>query len=192
MEYFNIEGRTDKYFVLFHGHGGNEYSLLWVIGEIDPSASIITTLAENGSGNNRRYFAPLVNGELDREDFEENISAFIKDWKSLKPTNAEVTFLGYSNGANFIAGILEKEPNIADNYILLHPSNLNYTFNGKSESSVILTAGSTDTISLAADTLKLKEQLDGYFKDTELILTDSGHGITDDEVEKIIQHIEHI
>jgi len=41
----------------------------------------------------------------------------------------KITFIGYSNGANFILGILQKRPDIADRTLLLHPADLDWKFN---------------------------------------------------------------
>ena len=54
------------------------------------------------------------------------MTAFLEEvWQPQKLYD-EVIFIGYSNGANFILGLLEKNPTIANTVILLHPSNLGY------------------------------------------------------------------
>lgn len=50
MESF-IETTTSKEaFVLFHGTAGNEFSLLFLTGELDPHANVISFLGDVGTG----------------------------------------------------------------------------------------------------------------------------------------------
>ena len=69
MRYLNNRGRNQRLFVTFHGTGGNLYSLYFLTEELDAKAGVLSFLGDKGVGVNRRYFNPLVNQELDREDF---------------------------------------------------------------------------------------------------------------------------
>lgn len=51
--------------------------------------------------------------------------------------------------------------------MLLHPSNLQYTFSGTHDVDVFITAGALDTLAIAGDTMKL---------------FDGAHNVTDDEI----------
>lgn len=185
MDYINIPGSANEFYVLLHGTGGNEYSLLSVIGDIDPNASIISFLGDVGSGSGRRFFAPLKNGKLQHDDFNEKVNQFLRLWDSIKPTDSTVTFVGYSNGANFLLGLLEKRQDIADKIVLLHPSNLGYTFESVSKSTIFITSGATDSLSLPSESLRLSKQLENHFPATKLVLLDSGHEVSNEEVAKI-------
>ena len=68
MRYLNNRGRNQRLFVTFHGTGGNLYSLYFLTEELDAKAGVLSFLGDKGVGVNRRYFNPLVNQELDRED----------------------------------------------------------------------------------------------------------------------------
>lgn len=187
MKYITMNANQKKFFVLFHGTGGNEYSLLSVTGDLDPEASIISFLGEIGSGRSRRYFPPLVNGQLPRADFGKEVDAFLALWETVKPADSDVTFIGYSNGANFILGLLEKQPTIAQKVVLLHPSNLNYHFSESADTTIILTSGASDTISIPGEVRLLSKQLEKHFPNTHTILVDSGHEISDDEIARVNQ-----
>lgn len=188
MNHFSINGPLNELFVLFHGTGGNEYTLLQIAGDIEPNASVLTFLGEVGEGASRRFFEPLVNGELQRADFDYRITAFLDEWAQLKPASAtNITFIGYSNGANFILGLLEKEPAIAERIVLLHPTNLNYNFEKGSASQIIMTAGALDAIATPGDTLRLAKQLEKVFPHTTMKLLDSPHHVTDAEIEYLQQ-----
>lgn len=183
MNHFSIEGPLSEWIVLFHGTGGNEYSLLQIAGDINPNASILSFIGDVGEGANRRFFAPLLNGQLERVDFDARIAQFLAHWKEVKPAQTEkITFVGYSNGANFILGLLEKQPQIADRFVLMHPSGLGYTFEGGVDTEIIITAGARDTLSVPGDTLRLAKQLEVTFPNTMMKLLDSGHEISEQEI----------
>ncbi|MBM7699500.1 alpha/beta hydrolase [Kurthia huakuii] len=154
-----------------------------IAGDIEPNAHILSFLGDVDEGANRRFFQPLKAGKLDRTDFDARIDAFLADWPKLHPAQTEhMTFMGFSNGANFILGLLEKEPAIADRIVLLHPSNLDYTFTKGSDAQIVLTSGAMDTLSLPGDTLKLSKQLEAVFPRTTLKLLDGAHGMTEQEI----------
>lgn len=184
MNYFSIDGTLNEWIVLFHGTGGNEFSLLQIAGDIEPNANILSFIGQVGSGAERRFFAPLNSGTLLREDFDAHVEAFLATWEQVKPASTtKITFLGYSNGANFIVGILEKNPAIADQIVLMHPANLGYSINEGSHAQIVITAGAMDTLSNAGDTMKLSKQLQQHFPNTKFKLLDSGHQITDQEID---------
>lgn len=187
MEHLFING-TDNLFVLFHGTGGNESDLLFLTGELDSHASVISFLGNVGIGKNRRFFNPLVNGKLDKQDYSEKIEKFLKNWDLMDISKYKnITLIGYSNGANFTLGLLEKRPDIANTTILLHPSNFAWQFLKKPEKNkIIATTGALDLMAPAADVVKLKTQLSGIgYEEFQIIMLDSGHEITNKEIEKL-------
>ena len=112
------------------------------------------------------------------------MDAFLKAWETDKPEGT-VTFIGYSNGANFILGLLEKNPKIADEIILLKPTNLGFTFNEESNVRIIVTAGARDTLSIPGETMKLVKQLETVFPNVVFKLFDHGHEFPDSEIEAV-------
>ena len=187
MEHLFIKG-TDNLFVLFHGTGGNESDLLFLTGELDSHASVISFLGNVGTGKNRRFFNPLINGKVNKQDYSERIDKFLKKWDLMDISKYKnITFIGYSNGANFTLGLLEKRPDIANTTILLHPSNFDWQFTKKPEKNkIIATTGALDLMAPAADVVKLKNQLSGIgYEEFQIIMLDSGHEITNEEIEKL-------
>ena len=187
MEHLLING-TDNLFVLFHGTGGNESNLLFLTGELDSHASAISFLGNVGTGKNRRFFNPLVNGKVNKQDYSERIDKFLKNWDLMDISKYKnITFIGYSNGANFTLGLLEKRPDIANTTILLHPSNFDWQFTKKPEKNkIIATTGALDLMAPVADVVKLKNQLSGIgYEKFQIIMLDSGHEITNEEIEKL-------
>lgn len=189
MESFFQKGKdSDTLVVAFHGTGGNEYQLLTTIAKLFPNASILSFLGDVGVGAQRRFFAPLVQEKVDREDFNQHVENFIENvWPAVEKNSKKIVFIGYSNGANFLLGLLEKAPNIADEFIILHPINLGFQFDASSDANVILTTGSQDTTSVPGDVLKLTKQLETVFSSVELLIADGGHQVTSEEIDKIHQ-----
>lgn len=183
MNHFSIKGPSNEWIVLFHGTGGNEFSLLQIAGDINPNASILSFIGEVGAGANRRFFAPLAQGKLERMDFDMRVESFLKEWPRIKPDAEHITFISYSNGANFVLGLLEHEPAIADRVILMHPSNLAYTFAAGSASEIIITAGSMDTLAIPGDTMRLAKQMQESFLNVTMKLLDSAHNVSEQEIE---------
>lgn len=187
MNYFNINGPSNEWIVLFHGTGGNEFSLLQIAGDIQPEASVLSFIGDVGTGAERRFFAPLVNGKLDRADFDVRVEAFLNEWPAVKPEAEKITFIGYSNGANFILGLLERAPEIAQCIVLMHPSNLDYTFTSGSDCDIIITAGSMDTLANAGDTMRLTKQLQEKFPNVTMKLLDSARNVSEQEIDYLQQ-----
>ena len=184
MEQFNINTISNETFVAFHGTGGNEYSLLQIVGDLNKDANIRAYIGDVSEGKHRRFNLPLENGMLNREDFDARVDAFLKEWEMNKP-EGNLTFIGYSNGANFILGLLEKNPTIADRIILLKPTNLGFIFNEGSDARIIVTAGARDTLSIPGETMKLVKQLETVFPNVVFKLFDHGHELPDSEIEVV-------
>lgn len=187
MEHIFIKG-TDNLLVLFHGTGGNENSLLFLTGELDAHASVLSFSGNTGTGKNRRFFKPLINGKVDKKDLLEKVDYFLEKWDNLKfNKDKKITFIGYSNGANFILGILQKRPDIADRTLLLHPADLDWKFNKKPlKSKILATTGSLDLLTPAADVFKIKKELESVgYNDFNVVLLDGGHEINSIEIKKL-------
>ena len=188
MQYLYIKG-TEELFVLFHGTGGNENSLLGLTGEIDPYASVLSFEGNVGRGINRRFFAPLISGRVDREELKTRVDEFFKMWDNLEEVKVakKINFIGYSNGANFILALLEERPDIADKTYILHPSDLGWKYTKKAEKNEIyFTVGAKDFIAPAGDIVQLKNKIETViFPKTELLLLDSGHELNENEILKL-------
>lgn len=187
MEYFLQENKnSNTLIVLFHGTGGNQYQLLPISGEIFPNDNTLSLLGNVDTGIQRRFFAPLENGTINRDDFNQRTAAFINFWNTFtqEHTFKKVIFLGYSNGANFILGLLEHNLENVDQILLLHPSQLNYNIdNHYKNTDIIITAGSNDHLSIPGDVKALSDDLKPHFKSLTFELLDSAHEIADQEIE---------
>ncbi|HEM2809163.1 TPA: hypothetical protein U0616_000927 [Streptococcus suis] len=185
MHYRFIKGSSPRLLVFFHGTGGNKESILFLRQQLDPKASVLSFNGSWGQGRDRRFFAPLIDGQLDLVDFEKRLSAFLDFWKDLDIQHyQEITFVGFSNGANFIMGLLTKQSNLADNYILLHPSALDYAFPMQnSRAEILFTLGQNDPY---VDPFALENLVDDLqasaFPKANLARFDKGHYLSHDEL----------
>ncbi|HEM4423711.1 hypothetical protein P7J58_10325 [Streptococcus suis] len=185
MDYRFIKGTSPRLLVFFHGTGGNKESMLFLRQQLDPEAFVLSLDGGWGQGRERRFFASLIDGQLDLVDFERRLSAFLDFWQDLDiQPYQQVTFVGFSNGANFIMGLLTKQSNLADNYILLHPSALGYAFpmeNGRAE--LLFTLGQNDVL---IDQMVLEHLVDDWqasaFPKANLVRFDKGHFLSQDEL----------
>ncbi|HEM6262129.1 TPA: hypothetical protein U2D50_001741 [Streptococcus suis] len=122
---------------------------------------------------------------MDLVDFERRLSAFLDFWQDLDIRDyRQITFVGFSNGANFIMGLLTKQSNLADNYILLHPSALDYAFPMEnSRAEILFTLGQNDQL---VDPVALEHLVDDWqasaFPRAYLVRFDKGHFLSQDEL----------
>ena len=189
MQYLYIKG-NDELFVLFHGTGGNENNLLKITEQLNPYASVLSFEGNVGSGINRRFFAPLVAGHVDREELDFRVDNFLKLWETLAEVRSakKITFIGYSNGANFILALLEKYPDIAHRTFLLHASDLGWNLKKKtSKNELIFTLGAKDYIAPAGKIVQLTKKINDIFPNITTLLLDGGHEVDDEELNKLEQ-----
>ncbi|MGQ7536813.1 alpha/beta hydrolase [Streptococcus suis] len=185
MDYYFIKGTSPRLLVFFHGTGVNKEAMLFLRQQLDLEASVLSLDGSWGKGRDRRFFAPLIDGQLDLVDFELRLSAFLDFWQDLDiQPYQQITFVGFSNGANFIMGLLTKQPNLADNYILLHPSALDYAFpRENSRAEILFTLGQNAPY---VDPVTLENLVDDWqalaFPRANLARFDKGHFLSQDEL----------
>ncbi|HEM3587404.1 TPA: hypothetical protein U1B91_000667 [Streptococcus suis] len=185
MDYYFIKGTSPRLLVFFHGTGVNKEAMLFLRQQLDLEASVLSLDGSWGQGRDRRFFAPLTDGQLELVDFEKRLSAFLDFWQDLDiQSYQQITFVGFSNGANFIMGLLTKQPNLADNYILLHPSALDYAFpRENSRAEILFTLGQNDPY---VDPVTLENLVDDWqalaFPRANLARFDKGHFLSQDEL----------
>lgn len=186
MNYTFLEGDSDL-LVFFHQTGGNADSLLFLRQHLNPKASVIS-FEGNIIGKQRRFFKPLISGEtLQITDFEKQIDDFFQTWNTLQLKNYQnITLIGYSNGANFLQGILSRKPDTADGYILLHPMDLGINFFTATQKPILITTGVRDTLMPSVLVQHLAHKLQQtVFPNLTLKLFINGHDISETEIIEI-------
>ncbi|MBM7314213.1 dienelactone hydrolase family protein [Streptococcus suis] len=158
---------------------------------LDPSASILSFQGTwSDQGKMRRFFKPLINGQLDQEDFEERIQDFFQNWRERDLTSYDkISLIGFSNGANFVMGLLAKGIESVNQVLLLHPSALSYPLPIiSSQLPILMTAGRNDEMINLKELEKLCEAWKIHaFENLTLRLFNGGHFLTEPEKEVLIQ-----
>lgn len=193
MEYVYLEGAKPRLLVFFHGTGGDESSLLFLRERLDPEAAVLAFRGDWGEGRQRRFFAPLVEGLLDKADLADRLRDFWHSWKALDTARFEtISFIGFSNGANFLLGLLTQYPDLADQYILLHPSALNYGLPlENARGRLLMTVGSKDAL---VDQEALRQLQQDWQTSTILSVSiaqfDTGHFLNQEELDYVVEWYE--
>lgn len=111
--------------VLLHGTGGNEQDLMPLAARVAPNATLLGVRGRSNEEGIARWFRRLAMARFDQKHIRNEADAFTSFMKtatarhSLDP--ARMTFLGYSNGANFIAALLALHHKLVPRAILLRP-----------------------------------------------------------------------
>lgn len=154
MEYIYHQGESNQpLFVLLHGTGGNEESLLSIAEVLNNKASILAvrgTVSEHGA---LRYFKRLVEGLYDVEDLNQRgqeladfIIAFTKE-KTIDLTS--VVLIGFSNGANIAINLLLADKSPFRKALLMapmYPVDTCHLTESKDKTKVFISMGKNDPI----------------------------------------------
>ncbi|ATU90533.1 VOC family protein [Phyllobacterium zundukense] len=109
--------------VLLHGTGGNEASLIPLAAKVAPDATLIGLRGrsnEEGSARWFRRFGPLSFDQKDIRSEAEALAAFIEGAVEAYGLDLQQTaFLGYSNGANLLAAMMQLHPGLVRKAVLL-------------------------------------------------------------------------
>lgn len=129
MEFFYQEGKpTGKKFILLHGTGGDETSLVELANVLDSDSTILSFRGTIKEAGMNRFFKRNGLNQFDVESLEQETDQLLKVIEEISQEKgidlAEWVFVGYSNGANIAAHLLlERETSLAKG-IFFHPMSL--------------------------------------------------------------------
>jgi phospholipase/carboxylesterase len=185
-----IRGTGDRTLLLLHGTGGNENDLLPLGRAIDPEGSLLSPrgkVLENGAP---RFFRRLAEGVFDEKDVVARAGelanfVFVTAKKHGFDQNTLVA-IGYSNGANIasammLLGLLKFRGAILFRPMvpLSHPPPGTMLEN----CAVLICGGRFDPIATPQQINALVELLRGRNVEVEVRMQESGHELTDADVE---------
>jgi phospholipase/carboxylesterase len=107
----------------FHGTGGNEHQLFDLAAQLVPGAGVISPRGDVSEMGAARFFRRTGEGVYDMDDLAratDKMIAFVEAHREAHPGRPVYAF-GYSNGANILAAVLLKRPDLFDRVGLLHP-----------------------------------------------------------------------
>lgn len=177
----------------FHGTGGNEGQFLDLAAQLLPQARIIAPRGDVSEAGALRFFKRAAEGVYDMEDLAKRTTSmadFIIAHYALNTPSA-VYGLGYSNGANIMAAVIDKNPTLFSHAVMMHPL-VTWDMPKATDLStlkLLITAGRRDPICPAAATDKLAAMLVARGADLVPWWHDGGHEITPQEVQSVAQWI---
>lgn len=120
---YTPEPATGQAFILLHGSDGSETSLMPLAASIAPGATLFGLRGrstEEGTARWFRRFGPLSFDQNDIRSEAEAFAAFIEGAVEAYGLDLQSTiFMGYSNGANLLAAMMQLHPGLVRNAILL-------------------------------------------------------------------------
>lgn len=174
---------TAPVLLLFHGTGGDENQLFDLGRQLVPDARLIATRGDVSEHGALRYFRRTGEGVYDMDDLAsrtERMAAFVRSLGQSGP----IYGLGYSNGANILASVMFKHPDIFSAAALMHPL-IPWTPEdalGLAGKRVLITAGRHDPIAPAAATTALADYFARQGAEIETVWHLGGHEVGPEEI----------
>ncbi len=170
----------------FHGTGGDEHQFFGLTQQIAPDAGIVSPRGDVSEGGAGRFFRRTGEGVYDMDDLAKRTEAmaqFIAAHKAQHP-DAPVYGFGYSNGANILASVVMKRPDLFDRIGLLHPlipwnPSPVPALSGK---HVLITAGQRDPICPWPESQRLIDWFSSQGANVSTEVHDGGHDLRQSEL----------
>lgn len=190
MKHVVNKGNNDTTLLLLHGTGGNEHDMLPLASLIDSDANVLSVRGNVSENGMPRFFRRIAEGVFDEEDLVKRtheLNDFITTAAGDNGLNRDkVVAVGYSNGANIAASLMYHDKDALNAAILFHPMVplRNIELPDLSGKKVFIGAGVNDPISPKQETEELAEALRNAGASVEIYWHQSGHSLTQDEVQQ--------
>ncbi len=184
---FVKKSETDL-FVLLHGTGGDETSLIDLGRLLHPDASLLGVRGNVNENGMNRFFKRLRPGVFDLDSLVKetnNLKFFLDDFlKEHHFKYANTVVIGYSNGANIIGSVIFHYGGLFKGVALLHPMVPIQNFDVKNQDSqnIFITASKSDPIVQASESSTLAEMLKTADAKVRLNWYSYGHNISEEEL----------
>lgn len=175
---------------VFHGTGGDENQFFELARQLRPDARVVAPRGDVSEGGALRYFRRTGEGVYDMDDLAgrtEAMAGFVRTTRGEGP----VFGLGYSNGANILAAVMLKAPELFDRAVLMHPL-IPWTpapVPGLDGRDILITAGEHDPICPAPQTRALADFLSAQGARVETLWHPGGHEVRNVELQGIARFI---
>ena len=182
--------------LLLHGTGGNEYDLLPVGRAIAPGAPLLSPRGKVIENGMPRFFRRLAEGIFDLEDLRgravelANFTVNACQTYGLKPPIA----LGYSNGANIAAAMLQLRPEILSGGILYRAMvPIDEPVQGRLDAKpILIISGKHDMIVPLANAQRLATILKDGGADVDHQFMPAGHALTEQDIDAAKRWLRHV
>jgi len=179
----NPDGST---IVLLHGTGGNESDLMPLAHQINPRATLLGVRGRATEEGINRWFRRFDAVSYDQADIHAEATAFAAFVRGAVSgyglDEKQLSFVGYSNGANLLGAVLQLHPHTSRRAILLRPVQVlddppKADLEG---ASVLMLTGSRDPFAPMAPALEQALREGGAGVETRAL--DAGHELTPNDV----------
>ncbi|GGH23383.1 hydrolase [Alsobacter metallidurans] len=172
--------------LLLHGTGGDENDLVPLGEALSPGAALLSPRGKVLERGMPRFFRRLAEGVFDEEDVRRRageLATFIREARAAYGL-AQPIAVGFSNGANIAAAVLELHPDALAGAVLLRamtplaaPPTVDLA--GK---PILIVSGAADPIIPAADVGALAARLRKAGADVQHETLPAGHGLTQSDL----------
>src|SRR5215211_4059900 len=172
--------------LLLHGTGGDENDLLPLGQTIAPGAALLSPRGRVLEGGAPRFFRRLAEGVFDEQDIRRRaneLADFVQDARDVYRLDAPIA-VGFSNGANIAAAVLQLRPEVLSGAVLLRAmvplKDVPATdLDGK---PVLILSGAADPIVPAENAARLASILTGGGAMVDQRILPAGHGLSQADV----------
>ena len=190
-EYHKIPGNKEVIITL-HGTGADEHDLDGLAEAINPQATIIGLRGDVNENGMLRWFKRHRPGIFDEEDLRKRAQALATWLPQLAQKEdfslQDALFVGFSNGANMIAALLQLHPGVVKKAALLHGQTpLPQESFSEVEAQVFVSAGEADHMIPFSESQALAKRLRAAGAEVEFFSHPGGHQITAQEVAALKQ-----
>lgn len=184
--FFTPEEPDDSTIVLLHGTGGNEADLMPFANRVAPRATLLGLRGRAHEEMVARWFRRFSAGTFDQADIRseaEAFAAFVEGAVAGYGLDAgRLTFLGLSNGANFLAAVMALYPTLIRRAMLFRaiPVLEPLPLANLSASRVLLVSGADDPMAKQSEPLEVWLRMSGA--DLTTARVNGGHGLVANDV----------
>lgn len=189
MQHVINKGQNDTTLLLLHGTGGNEHDMLPLAQLIDDQANVLSVRGNVSENGMPRFFKRIAEGIFDEEDLikrTHELNDFVTQAAQDNTLDrSKVVAIGYSNGANIAASLMYHDKDALNAAILFHPMVplRNIELPDLTGEKVFIGAGVNDPISPKEETEELAAALKNAGAEVEIFWHQSGHSLTQEEVQ---------
>lgn len=162
-------------FVLLHGSGGNETTLMPLLHKVAPRATLLGVRGRATEEGFPRWYKRITPFSFDQQDIKneaEAFAAFIDGAvKSYGLDPKKIVYVGYSNGANLLSSLLYLHPSLIHRAVLLRsmPVLTTYPHADLKGTDLLVISGKTDAYGRYANALEERLKAAGAAVDSDVI-----------------------
>ena len=191
MEYLYQAGKPNgKKFILLHGTGGDETSLIELAKFLDADSTILSFRGMIEEEGMNRFFKRNGLNQFDFESLEKETDHLLEEIKEISAEKAialeDWILVGYSNGANIAAHMLLERETALTKGIFFHPMSLEVhtqSFNLSDKRIWVSYGGAKDPIVSDDFFAELVTAFRDRSGEVTVVETNYGHQLTMDEVQ---------